>query len=195
MNLTDFNTNFTVTIVAFDDTTSNVSVHFKVKCNVNDRVSLHTAVADTTLLSEEYTDNDVVTAAWNTIKTTVNTWASFNITEDPVSVLTITSTSNAISLSTFNTNFTVKVTRFEMIPSINPTHWSIHLLIYDTSTPSLSTYYEGLVPLTSEYCNNTLCSDIADAAWELVKNQACDWASQNLPTESVVDTIFVPASV
>jgi len=35
----------------------------------------------------------------------------------------------------------------------------------------------------------------AASAWESVKNQACTWAVNNMPTDSVVDTIFTPTSI
>ncbi len=194
MNIADFNTDFTVTIVQFDDATSNVGVNFRVVCLPNGRKSIHTAVVDTTLLSEGYTDNDVVLAAWNSVKSTVNTWASFNITEDPLTTLTITSVSSAISLSAFNTNFTVRVAQFNLISTVNPTHWAIQLLVTRNGT-NIGNVFEGLVPLTEDYCNNTLCSDVADAAWELVKDAACYWAFNNLPTDSLVDTVYTPVSI
>jgi hypothetical protein len=195
MNLQDFNNDFTVKVVYFDDATSNVAVHFSVKCLVNNRVSIHTSTADTTQLSEGYNDADVLTLAWNNIKTTVNTWASYNIIESPLTVLSITSVSNVISLSTFNANFTVKVIRFELNPNINPTHWCIQYSISRSNSQNISAVFEGLVPLTQDYCNNTLCTDIADAGWELVKDKACNWALDNMPVDSVVDTIFTPASI
>lgn len=195
MNLENFNTNFTVTVVHFDDTTSNASVHFKVQCIVNARVSLHTSIVDTTALSPGYTDSDVISAAWETIKTTVNTWASFNITELLLSELEITTTSNVISVSTFNNNYTVKVIHFNIVPNINPTDWSIQLSIRKNTNESISTIFEGLVPLTSEYCNNTLCSNIALAAWELIKDEACDWAVANLPVDTFEEQVFVPMNI
>jgi len=195
MNLQDFNNDFTVKVVYFNDVTSNVAVHFRVQCLVNNRVSIHTSVADTTQLSEGYNDADVLTLAWNNIKTTVNTWASDNIIENPLSVISITSVSNVIGLSTFNANFTVKVIRFELIPNINPTHWCIQYSISRSNSQNISAVFEGLVSLTEEYCNNTLCADIASAGWEFVKDKACDWALNNMPIDSVVDTIFTPASI
>jgi hypothetical protein len=196
MNLQDFNNDFSVKVVYFDDTSSNVAVHFSVKCLVNNRVSIHTSTADTTQLSEGYNDADVLSLAWNNIKTTVNTWASYNITENPLSDLSITSVSNVIGLSTFNANFTVKVIRFELIPNINPTHWCIQYSISRSNSQNISSVFEGLVPLTQEYCNNTLCTDIANAGWELIKDKACNWALNNMPVvDSVVDTIFTPASI
>ena len=195
MNLEDFSNNFTVTVVQFDDTTSNVSVNFKVQCVPNGRVSIHTSIVDTTGLSEGYTHADIVSAAWNSIKTTVNTWASYNIVKDRLSELSITSTSGVIDLSTFNTHFTVKVSQFELTPKINPTNWSIQFYISRKTNENISTFFSSLVPLTQEFCNNTLCADIAAAGWENIKEYICNWALANMPTDSVVDTIFVPSSM
>ena len=195
MNLENFNNNFTVKIVHFDDATSNVVVKFKVRCLLNNRVSLHIATADTTQLSEGYTTSDVVSLSWNNIKTTVNQWASYNIIEDPLSDLTITSTSNVIDLSTFNSNFNVKSSFFDIMPENNPTNWCIHYVVTRNNNSNIVHGFKGLVPLTQEYCNNTLGADIAAAGWELVKESACNWASQNLSIGTVVDTIFAPVSI
>lgn len=195
MNLADFNNNFTVTVVQFDDTTSNASVNFKVKCIPNNRVSIHTTVVDTTQLSNGFTDNDVISAAWENVKTVVNSWASFNIIEEPLSIFSVTSTTNVIDLTTFNTHFSVKMVRFELIPNINPTHWCLQYCISRINNQSITTVFESIVPLTQEFCNNTLCADIAAAGWENMKEYICNWALANMPSDSVVDTIFVPSSV
>ena len=134
MNLETFNNNFTVKIVHYDDANSNVVVKFKVRCVINNRVSLHIATADTTQLSGGYTISDVVSLSWNNIKTTVNQWASYNIIENQLSVLTITSTSNVIDLSTFNSNFNVKSSFFDALPDTNPTDWCIHYVCAEQSS-------------------------------------------------------------
>jgi len=196
MNLGDFNSNFTVRVVQFDNTTTNnISVNFKVQCISNIRVSIHTTIVDTTQLSEGYTDIDVVNAAWENVKTIVNAWASFNITEERLSELLITSTSSVIDVSTFNTHFSVKVVYFKLIPNINPTFWSIQFSVSKKIKENISAVFEGLVPLTQDYCNNSLCSNIAAAGWELVKEQACNWALNNIPTDSIVDTVFIPINI
>lgn len=194
MNLTDFNSDFTVTISRFDDSTSNVSVHFKIQCDLNNRVSIHTTVVDTTQLSSGYTTNDVIAEAWDNVKSAVNSWASLNILEDPLVVFTVPSTSSAIGLSTFNTHYTVTLIRFELVPTINPSYWSIYYCVTSKVKSSISNFFEGLIPLTEDYCNNTLCSNIAEAGWELAKNRACDWAANNIPS-GIVDTVFTPGSV
>lgn len=195
LSLQEFNDNFTVTIVRFDNSTSNVLVHFKVHCRPNNRLSIHTTSVDTTQLQQGYTNQDVVTEAWNTVKSVVNSWAEFNLVENRLTELTVSSTSDAIDVSTFNTHFLVKVVRFDLVPQVNPTDWCIGFSVCIRDNESVCQNFEGLIPLTQEYCNNTLCTNIATAAWNLVKSNASDWASSKLPTHDILDTTFVPPNM
>lgn len=195
LSLQEFNDNFTVTVVHFDNSTSNVSVHFKVQCRPNNRLSIHTTSVDTTQLQQGYTNQDVITEAWNSVKNVVNTWAAFNLVEDRLTELTVTSTSNAIDVNTFNTHFLVKIIRFELVPQVNPTHWCVGFSVCIRENESTCQNFEGLISLTQEYCNNTLCTSIATAAWDLVKNNASDWAAGKLPTHDILDTTFVPTNI
>lgn len=195
LTLQEFNDNFEVTIVHFDNSTSNVAVHFKVRCTPNNRLSIHTSTVDTTQLTPGYTHADITLAAWDSIKSVVNTWAAFNLVENRLTELTVTSTSNAINVSTFNANFLVKIIRFELVPSINPTNWCIGFNVCAIGNESTCNNYEGLIPLTETYCNNTLCSNIVEAGWEIVKDNVCEWAAGKLPTQDVLDTVFVPTII
>lgn len=193
LTLQEFNDNFTVTIVHFDESTNDiVVVHFKVQCNINKRLSIHTTTVDTTQLTQGYTHNDVILQAWASVKSIVNAWAAFNLVEDKLSQLSVTSTSNSIDVSTFNAHFSLNIIRFELVPSINPSHWCIGFSACIVGNESTCKNYEALIPLTQQYCNNTVCSNIADAAWEVVKDNICQWAVSKLPTQDVLDTIFVP---
>jgi hypothetical protein len=194
LTLQEFNDNFNVTVVHFDNSTSNVAVHFKVRCTPNGRLSIHTSTVDTTQLTPGYTHADITSAAWDSIKSVVNTWAAFNLVENRLTELTVASTSNAINVSTFNTNFLVKIIRFELVPSINPTNWCIGFTVCAIGNESTCNNYEGLIPLTETYCNNTLCSNIVEAGWEIVKDNVCEWAASKVPTQDVLDTNFVPTN-
>lgn len=194
LTLQEFNDNFTVTVVHFDNTTSNVIVHFKVQCKSNNRVSIHTTIVDTTQLQPGFTNNDVVSVAWDAVKNVVNTWAAFNLVEGRLTEFEPETTSNEIDVSTFNTHFLVKVIRFELVPNINPTNWCIGFTVCVKGSESTCNNYEGLLPIT-QYCNNTLCANIVSAAWELVKDSACAWAVSKLPTHDVLDTAFVPSII
>jgi hypothetical protein len=195
LSLQDFTDNFTVTTVHFDNSTTNVSVHFKVHCRPNNRISIHTKSVDTTQLQQGYTSQDVIAEAWNAVKNVVNTWAEFNLSQDRLTELTVTSTSNAIDVNTFNTHFLVKIIRFDLVPQVNPTDWCIGFSLCIRDNESMSQNFEGLISLTQEYCNNTLCTDIANAAWDLVKNNASDWAASKLPNHDILNIIFVPTNI
>lgn len=195
LTLQEFNDNCTVTVVRFDNATSNVSVHFKVLCNNNNRTSIHTTTVDTTQLQPGYTNQDVISHAWESVKNVVNVWAPFNLTEDRLSELEVISTSNSIDVSTFNTHFKVKLMRFELVPQINPVNWCIGFLVCIRENESICNSFEGLLPITQNYCNNTLCTDIAYAAWELVKEGASQWAADKMPLHDVLNINFVPTII
>lgn len=194
LTLQEFNDNFNVTVVNFDNSTNNVLVHFKVQCKLNYRVSIHTASVDTTQLQSGYTNEDIVSTAWDSIKTVVNTWAAFNLVQDKLLELVVNSTTNAIDLTTFNTHFIVKVIRFELVPETNPTNWCIGFSICIRGNERIYNNYESLLPIT-EYCNNTLCVNIANAAWELVKDKVCEWATTQLPLHDILNITFVPSII
>ncbi len=155
-------------------------------------MSIHTTIVDTTQLTPGYTHENIISTAWESVKTDANAWGVFNVVETRLTELTVTSTSNAIDVSTFNTNFSVKIIRFELVPPINPTNWCIGFTVCAINNEFTCNNYEGLIPLSQNYCNNTVCSNIADSAWEIVKDNVCEWAVAKLPTQ---DVLFVPTNI
>jgi hypothetical protein len=195
LTLQEFNDNFTVTTVRYDNSDmSNVIIHFKVQCNTNKRLSVHTTSVDTTQLSQGFTHSDVINSAWSNIYNTVNQWAAYNLVDDPLNMLTITSTTNDISLTDFNNNFTVYVCRFEPVPMSRPVDWCIGFRVQAKSVENITQNFEGVVPISS-YCNNTLCADIANAAWDIVKGNVCSWAVNKLSLNEVLNNTFVPSII
>lgn len=193
LTLQEFNDNFTVTVVHFDNATSDVSVHFKVQCNDNDRISIHTTTVDTTQLQPGYTNQDVISHAWISVKDVVSIWAPFNLAQDRLLELEVISTSNSIDVSTFNTHFKVKLIKFELVPQINPVNWCIGFLVCIRQNESICESFEAVLPITENYCNNTLCTDIAYAVWELIKEDASQWAADKMPFYNVLN--FVPTII
>jgi hypothetical protein len=193
LTLQEFNDNFTVTVVHFDNATNNASVHFKVQCNNNDRMSIHKATLDTTQLQPGYTTQDVISYAWESVKDVVNVWASFNLAQDRLLELEVISTSNSIDVTTFNTYFKVNLVKFELVPQIHPVNWCIEFLVCIRENESICERFEALLPITENYCNNTLCTDIAYAVWELVKEHASQWAAEKMPFYNVLN--FVPTII
>jgi hypothetical protein len=193
MTIEDFNTNFAVSIVEYnvDDIANTVTINFAITCTSNNRKSIWVSVVDTTTLSEGYTSSDVLDAAWNDVKASVNDWAVYNLAETAFTEYTVASVSDAITLSDFNTNFTVYLGRFDLYPSIQPTSWCIGFRAQRNGKDA-NIYVDATIPI-ADHCNNTLCASIADTVWDLVKSRVSSWAATELAKDNVINTTFVPA--
>jgi hypothetical protein len=195
MSIEEFNQNFTVKVIIYtnDNNSEYKDIGFKVCCKSNGRISIHTATVNITQLPQNYINEDVVAAGWELVKATVFDWASFNIQEDRLSVLDIVSTSDIIDVNTFNSYFEVQVMKFECTPVVNPTDWCIGFKIVLKSNELTNLYIDGTVSL-SQHCNNTLCTNIATAVWDQVKDQVCMWASDKIPDSDVLNKKYIPSS-
>jgi len=86
------------------------------------------------------------------------------------------------------------VVRFDLYPTSQPQYWCVGFNISARSNESVNMFIDNIVPI-SVYCNNTLCQNIVEAVWELVKESVCNWAVSKLNTIDVLDTLYVPSSV
>lgn len=195
MSIEDFNANFSVSVLEYkeDALANTVTVYFGVVCNLNSRKSVWTPSVDTTLLPEGYTPQDVLDTAWDEIKNTVNDWAQVNIVEGPYHIFTPQTTNDAISLTTFNNNFTVYFSRFELYPSVQPTSWCIGFRVVMNNNGA-SMYCDATVPV-ADHCNNTVCMSIATSVWDILKPQVCNWAAGEVAKSSVLNTTYVPSAL
>jgi hypothetical protein len=196
LTLETFNENFVVTVVSYkeENNGSSIKVCYKVSCKQNGRVSVHIATVDTTSLSVGYTNVDVVQAGWSTISTVVNQWAAYNLVQDKLNTISITSTTNDISVADFNEQFTINVIRFEPVSIPNPTQWCIGFSISLNDNVNINRNFEGYVNI-SDYCNNTLCAEIATTALNSIKEQVCGWACDQLVNFQVLNKLFTPTAV
>lgn len=193
VTLEDFLTNFTVRVVEYkaeDD--ASITVHFEVRCIANNRLSIHIASVDVSSL-QEYTSNDVLGIAWDNVKSNVNDWATTNIVKPPYSVFTPESSTDDISLTDLNNNFTVRVCRWELYPKERPTSWCVGFEILKNADQQ-SKLTDCTISINT-LCNNTLCQDIMTAAWNILKPTLCSWASQVFSDANVINTIYVPVNL
>ena len=196
LTLKKFNDNFIVTIVHFDNESGNVTIHFKVQSTINSKVSIHKSTVDTKKLSKNFTQKDIISSAWDLIKRTVKIWSICCINEDQLIEYTVTSTSNVIDVSTFNNNFLVKVIRFDLVPSVNPSSWCIGFSVCIRNNESVLNNYEGLISIETQYNDNDkLCKNITDSAWELIKDNVCNWAVSKLPSNNILNITFLPTYI
>lgn len=182
--------NFIVRVVEYSPQGNNiVSVHFEVRCNYNGRLSIHVASVDTTNLGE-HTTNDVLNIAWDIVKSTVSAWATTNVVNAPLTNYIPSNTTDAISLVNFNNNFDIRIARWELYPAEKPQHWCIGFEVRK-KLGHQSTIIDCNIPIAL-YCNNTLCLEIMDAAWAMMKSSICYWASVVFASSDVINSIYVP---
>ena len=197
VSLEDFNTNYTVRVADFkvsESVPTVTTVIFEIKNNVNLRVGVFISDVDSTTLASEYTHNDVLDAAWNDVKTSANEWATVNLPKPGYSTYTVLSTTDDITLEDFNTNYTVRVSRFELYPNVSPTSWCIGFNVSSNTKPGVNLYVDSTIGL-ADYCNNVLCKTVAGAVWDLVKDRVCIWAAKELSSPPVLNSQYVPSSV
>lgn len=194
ITIEEFTEKFTVRVVEYQVEQNNtISVHFEVRCNVNGRLSIHLANVDPSGIQEDYTTNDVLSLAWESVKSAVSSWATTNVEKAPFSMYTPTTSTNDISVADLNDNFVIRISRWELYPKEKPTTWCIGFSIVKNVGNQTKTI-ECTIPV-SAFCNNTLCLDIMNAAWDVLKNPLCQWAGEQLSPTNVINNIFVPTDL
>lgn len=196
IDIDTLNKYFTVKVSGYNDSFPIVVVQFQVVCLTNNRVSVHIADVDTTLLESGFTKKQVVDAAWLLVKDTVVVWAGFNIIKGAFETFRPSTVSEGanIDVTIFNDNFKVNVTRFELYPVINPTNWCVGFNVEKKDSRNVKMYADELIPLT-EHCNNTYCINIVNAVWLKVEGRVTAWADKQYTYDSVLNTDYVPGGV
>lgn len=196
LSIESFNSNFIVRVADYKpniDTPSTITVVYEVKCVPNKRVGVFIDNVDTTTLVEGFTYDDVVQAAWDSLKNSVAEWSTVMLAQPQNTTYTVTSTTDDISLQDFTDNFEVQVIRYELYPKVSPSSWCVGFHIYCKARPFVNLFVDGNVGL-NEYCNNVLCNAIVGGVWDSVKSRVCSWAANELQQPQVIDTTFVPTS-
>jgi hypothetical protein len=131
---------------------------------------------------------DVIDAAWNAQKQNIHDWAIVNLPHDVLSEYIPETTTTNISLTDFNNNFNVRVSRYELYPEQQPQFWCVGLVI-SHKTKAVSIYRDCSLP-TNQHCNNVLCTSVVTAAWNSVKSSVCAWAKDILTRDDLVNTQY-----
>lgn len=190
MDLTTFQTNFTVSVVnilsnAVNDT---IQIGFKVTCSVNNRVGIFIENVVLSNLSQGYTMQDVIDTAWDAQKQNIHDWAFVNLPHDVLSEYIPETTTTDISLTDFNNNFNVRVSRYELYPSEQPQFWCVGLVV-SHKVKGVSTYRDCSLP-TNQHCNNVLCTSVVTAAWDIMQSSICAWAKEILSQDDLINTSY-----
>lgn len=198
ISLEDFNANFTTSIRNIekdhkDETgTYSYSVGFNVLCTPNNRTMYFEAHLDSNQAPPGTPESVVTNMAWLNLLPDVKTWASSVLTANSllgsvyIPTIDFTNTSN-INLSTFNSNFTTNVSRFEVYPKIAPSSWCVGYNVFKNTNSNDTMYYDTSVNVPT-FAIQKSESEIMDIAWSNLKESVGHWAGLKLNTSQLLNT-------
>lgn len=210
ISLEDFNTNFLTYIRGFehghtDETgTYDFGVGFHVVCKNNNRVMYFESHVNSNLLPENYTDCNLKDVAWSNVIPDVKSWASEVVNSSNIlghtfvpsvatnSNLDFSTTSN-FNFATFNSNFTLSVSRMETYPAVRPFCWCVGFL----ATKSNDT--NTCLVLDTQVVVNTFAiykaeQEILDLGWSNLKEKYGVWAEQVYNDSHFINTQYAASN-
>ena len=202
ISLADFNQNFKVQIrniaVPHVDETgiAPASVGFNVICLLNSRVQyFEYHILDQNIVNT-YTSQQLVDYAWTQLKSDINAWATSAMSDSNligyIYVPTSDFNTSLISLTTFNSAFTMKIVRFEVYPANDPTSWCVGFNI--TNNLNESTLYISTNVMVATFTVSKTEMEIMNAAWDQIKDTVGAWAAEKLMYSSLINTEYVPSA-
>ena len=200
----DFSNNFVVHIRSIekdhtDETgTYNYSVGFNVLCTTNRRVMYFEDHLNVSSLPTSYTEQDIVDAAWSDIKPNIKDWATTVITLPsllgstwvPPTDLSFSAIGN-FTIDTYNSNFTTKISRFEVYPQTNPNSWCIGFTITNNNGNNLN----GSLYIDTNIIVNTFAitkteEEILELGWSNIKEQIGKWAEEKYASSHLINSVY-----
>ncbi len=97
---------------------------------------------------------------------------------------------SVIDVETFNSNFTVVVSRYEVYPVESPTSYCVGFTVSANSAPSNTTYQDTRVSLAD--AEGKTSGQITALAWDSVKNSLYAWATSVYNRPAVLGSVYVP---
>lgn len=194
MDLATFSANFEVSVINIvpDIDNGTTKIGFKVLCPSNKRVGIFLEDVVLENLSEGYTTQDIIDAAWTAQIQNIHDWAIVNLPHTILSEYVPETTTSDISLSTFNNNFNVLVSRYELYPADQPQSWCIALVV--SHKTKHDTIYRDCTLPTTAHCNNVLCVNVVTAAWDILKANICSWAKDVVAESDLLNTSYTSSN-
>lgn len=202
----DFNTHFQTQIRAIekehtDDTgTYDYGVGFNVVCTSNNRVMYFEDHLTSNILPSNYTDQDIVNAAWSNLKPVVKAWATTAITLPSLVGSTWVAPSNlafppigGFTYETYNSNFATRIARFEVYPPTDPKSWCVGFNIVPASSNIEGMYVDTNV-FVDTFANTLAEEEILGLAWSNVRTQVSGWAAAKAAAPTIINTVLIAPS-
>ena len=202
ISLEDFHSNFVTHIRNVeeghtDETgTYTYGVGFNVVCRPNNRVMYFEAHMNSNQAPIGTPEVDIVNTAWSNLLPDVKSWASSALTASNligsayVPSLEFSNTSNiAMDLSTYNSNFTTKVGRFEVYPATAPNSWCVGYNVFKNTDSNDTRYYDTNVRVTT-FAIQRAETEIMDMAWSNLRDSIGQWAGVKNHASTLINTEF-----
>jgi hypothetical protein len=172
-------------------------IGFNIVCVPNNRVQFFEYHIMDQNVVDTSNDQQLVDIAWAALKSDIQTWASTAINKNNLIGYIYTPTSEFnntfgnLNLTTYNTNFTTQINRFEVHPLQEPNSWSVGFQI--TNSIGESMYANTIVPVET-FAVTSAEQDIMDNAWDNLKDSICIWASSNIGLSSLLNSVYTPST-
>lgn len=171
-------------------------VGFNVVCNLNNRVMYFENHLNSNVLPQNYTQQNIVDAAWSNLKPTIKTWASGALNMPSLIGAQWTPSSNVafIPINTFtqdvyNSNFVTKVARFEVYPPTDPSSWCVGFNTYRVDHPTDNKYFDTNVTVNT-FAIYRAEDEILNIGWSNLRNTIGTWAASKFQEPSLVNTTY-----
>lgn len=210
ISLETFNANFLTHIRGFEsghtDETGvyDYGVGFNVVCKNNNRVMYFEAHVGSNVLPSNYTESNVVDAAWSNVIPDVKNWATSVVSSSNIlgaqfipsiainSNLDFATTSN-FSYSTFSSNFNVNVHRMETYPANNPASWCVGFKVTKSNDVMTSMLVDSKVTV-STFAIYKAEQEILDLGWSNVKENIAQWAQPIYIQSQFLNQQYLPST-
>lgn len=200
----DFNQNFLIHIRSIakphiDETgVIPADVGINIVCIPNNRVQFFEHHIMDQNIVDTSTDQQLIDLSWTALKSDIQTWATSAISQGNLigHVYTPTSafsnTYGNLNLTSYNTNYTTQIVRFEVNPPNEPKSWCVGFNVTNNNNNE-KMYIDTLVSVET-FAVTSAEQDIMDDAWNNVKDNIGDWASYKMGVSSLLNTTYVPST-
>ena len=202
ISLEDFNANFVANIRNIeeghtDETgTYTYGVGFNVVCKPNNRAMYFEAHMDSNQAPSGTPEVDIVNTAWSNLLPDIKTWATSALNSGSllgsvyVPSLEFANTSNiAMDLSTYNSNFTTKLARFEVHPATAPNSWCVGYNVCKNTDSNDSRYYDTNIRVNT-FAIQRAETEIMDMAWSNIRESIGQWAGVKNKAFTMINSEF-----
>jgi hypothetical protein len=206
ISMQDFNDNFAIHIRSIEkDHTDETGVHpygvgFNVICTTNRRCMFFEAHLTSNQIPEGALEVDIANIAWSNLLPDVKTWsktalgAESLIGSSYIPSLDFASNPNpSIDLETYNSNFTTKVSRFEVYPQTSPNSWCVGFNVNKNTCSNNNAYFDTNIQV-STFAETRAETEILDMGWSNLRGAFGAWASTKDAEPVMLNTSFTSSN-